>query len=100
MIIELPWGEVVFSLFFGLLLGARLQSSTGEGRVRIGYLFGILGAALLYGSYDFYFYRFGDIALRRTAYWPGLSGAFFFGVLGLILGRELVGRRSKVGGDT
>ena len=94
----LPLGEIIFSLIFGLLLGARLRSTTGEGRVRVGYVFGILAACLLYGSYDFYSYGIGGILLKRTSYWPGLSGAFLFGMIGLILGRELIGRRGASSG--
>jgi hypothetical protein len=94
----LPLGEIVFALAFGFLIGSRLRSTTGEGRVRVAYVFGILGAALLYGAYDFYFYELGGIILRRNSYWPGLSGAFLLGMVGLILGRELVGRRRQPSG--
>ncbi len=97
MNLALPFGEIIFAVFFGFLLGSRLRSTTGEGRVRVGYVFGLLGAIFLYGSYDFYYYRIGGTVLERAAYWPGLSGAFLFGIIGLILGRELVGRRA---GDT
>ena len=96
----LPVGEIVFALIFGLVIGARLRSTTGEGRVKVGYIFGILGALLIYGSYDFYTYQIGEVVLERTSYWPGLSGAFLFAMIGLILGRELAGRRSKPSGGT
>jgi hypothetical protein len=96
----LPIGEIVFALIFGLILGSRLRSTTGEGRVRVGYVFGILGALLVYGAYDFYFYQIGDLVLRRTSYWPGLSGAFLFAIIGIILGRELFGRRGSPSGGT
>jgi len=96
----LPIGEIVFALIFGLIIGTRLRSTTGEGRVRVGYIFGILGALLIYGSYDFYTYKISETVLERTSYWPGLSGAFLFAMIGLILGRELAGRRlSPSGGN-
>jgi hypothetical protein len=94
----LPLGEIVFALAFGFLIGCRLRSTTGEGRVRVAYVFGFLGAVLLYGAYDFYWYELGGVALRRTSYWPGLSGAFLLGIIGLILGRELIGRRRQPSG--
>jgi len=96
----LPIGETVFALIFGLIIGSRLRSTTGEGRVRAGYVFGILGAIVAYGSYDFYFYQIGETVLRRTSYWPGLSGAFLFAMIGIILGRELFGRRGSPSGGT
>lgn len=100
MNIILPLGEIVFALFFGFILGSRLGASTGEGRVRVGYVFGIMGALFLYGAYDFYFYRMGDLVLRRTLYWPGLSGSFLFAIVGLILGREILGRRRGTSGGS
>lgn len=100
MTTALPLGEIVFALLFGLILGSRLRPTTGEGRVRVGYVFGLLGATLLYGAYDFYFYQIGETALRRTVYWPGISGAFLFSIVGIILGRELFGRRRASPGGT
>jgi len=99
MSIVLPLGETVFALISGFVLGSRLQASTGEGRVRVGYVFGIAGAILFYGAYDFYYYQIGNLALRRTWYSPGLSGAFLFGMIGIILGRELIGRRRGPQGE-
>ena len=96
----LPIGEIVFALLFGLIIGSRLKSTTGEGRVRVGYIFGVLGAVLLYGAYDFYTYQIGETIIERTQYWPGLSGAFLFAIIGLILGRELFGRRGSPSGGT
>ena len=96
----LPIGEIVFALIFGLIIGSRLRSTTGEGRVKAGYVFGILGAILVYGAYDFYYYQIGEMVLRRTSYWPGLSGAFLFAIIGIILGRELFGRRGSPSGGT
>lgn len=91
----LPIGEIVFALLLGLIIGSRLRATTGEGRVRVGYVFGLLGAIFLYGAYDFYFYQIGGWTLRRTSYWPGLCGAFLFAIIGTILGRELFGRRGN-----
>jgi len=96
----IPLGEIVFALLFGLIFGARLRSVTGEGRVRVGYIFGILGAVFLYGAYDFYYYSIGDLVMERTSYWPGLSGAFLFSLVGIIIGRETLGRRlGRKGGE-
>ena len=95
----LPLGEAIFALTAGFVLGSRLQASTGEGRVRVGYIFGIAGATLFYGAYDFYYYRIGNLVLKRTWYSPGISGAFLFGMIGIILGRELIGRRRVTQGE-
>ncbi len=99
MSLAIPLGEMIFAIISGFVLGSRLRAFPGEGRVRIGYVFGIAGATLLYGAYDFYYYRIGGIVLRRTWYSPGLSGAFLFGMIGIILGRELIGRRRSSKGD-
>ena len=95
-----PLGEIVFGLLFGLIQGSQLRKTTGEGRVRVGYIFGLLGALFLYGAYDFYFYQIGETALKRTLYWPGLSGAFLFSMVGIILGRELFARGKTSPGGT
>ncbi len=99
MNILVPVGEIVLAFIFGALLGSRLRSTTSEGRVRVGYLFGILAAVFLYGAYDFHFYRLDTVVLDSTSLWPGLSGAFLFSILGLVAGREILGRRGKAAGS-
>ncbi len=95
-----PVGELVFAFILGLVLGSRLGPSPGEGRVRVGYVFSLLAAIFLYGSYDFYTYKVGNLVFQRTWYWPGLSGAFLLGIVGILLGREMVrGREAAQGGS-
>ncbi len=100
MSFPVPVGELVFALVLGLVLGSRLGPGPGEGRVRVGYAFALLAAVFLYGSYDFYTYTVGGVVLQRTWYWPGLSGAFLFSTLGILLGRELSKARVTSKGGT
>ena len=76
-------GELIFGLILGFIVGFMLRKTTGETRVRVGYLIAIIIALLLYGAYDYYNYGIGTNII---------SGGFLYATVGIILGRE-IGRR-------